>query len=55
MGITVVMVSLDLDFGFQNFAPEPFPEFDHPWKLDDIWGLIGCDVEFVKIQAIAAT
>jgi hypothetical protein len=47
MSITVVMASLDLDFGFRNFAPESFPEFDHPWELDYLWFCLGCDVEFV--------
>jgi hypothetical protein len=36
MGITVVMVSLDLESEFWDFAPVPFPEFDHARELDDL-------------------
>jgi hypothetical protein len=52
MCITVVMASLDLEFGFRDFASEPFPEFDHARKLDDLWFGIRGDVQFVPFRVL---
>jgi len=52
MGITVVMVSLNLEIGLGDFAPKPFPEFGHARELDDLWfGVMG-DVEFVAFRIL---
>src|SRR6056297_3209954 len=48
----LVIASLDLEFGLRDFAPEPVPEFDHPWKRDDVWVWIRCDVQFVPFCVI---
>jgi hypothetical protein len=41
------MASLDLELGFRDLAPEPFPVFDHPRELDEVRVGVRCDVQFV--------
>jgi hypothetical protein len=52
MCITVVMDSYDFTFGFRNFAPELFPEFDHVRELDYVWFRVRCDVAFVPFRIL---
>jgi hypothetical protein len=46
------MASLDLELGFRNLAPEPFPEFDHPGERDVVWTWVRCDVQFVPFGVL---
>ena len=46
------MASLNLELGFRDLAPEPFPEFDHARELDDVWFGVWCDVQFVPFGVL---
>jgi len=47
-----VVVSRDIELGFRDLAPEPFPEFDHPGERDDVWFGVRCDVQFVAFGVL---
>jgi hypothetical protein len=46
------MASLDLELGFRDLVPEPFPEFDHPGEFDAVWVGVRCNVQFVPFAIL---
>jgi hypothetical protein len=46
------MASRNLELGFRNLAPEPFPEFDHSGERDAVWLGVRCDVQFVPFGVL---
>ena len=47
-----MMASRDLELGFRDLAPEPFPEFDHPRERDDVRIGVRWDVQFMSFGVL---